>query len=236
MESKNNKKQDFILLAIGIILVLCAGIFLIFCVVNVSVTEKSSDMDAVSMNEKESYADISPTAAEEDKSGGSGEIADSGPDSEAKVHADNIFAGFRCEDMDGTMHSSDEFAGAKVTLINIWSTFCGPCVEEMPDLDKLSKDYSDKGLQVFGVCADLWRRGKKSEDKADEARTILEGCQVTYPVLFPDEQLQQKLDDNIFTYPTTYLIDENGEVLTVIQGSKSLEKFEELINSFGIIS
>ena len=58
---------------------------------------------------------------------------------------------FTTEDLDGNKITNELFADNKITMINIWGTFCGPCIREMPELAKLSEDYKSKGVEIIGI-------------------------------------------------------------------------------------
>ena len=62
-----------------------------------------------------------------------------------------VLGTFAATDMDGNAVDESILSGKKVTMINLWAPWCGPCVGEMPDLQKLNEKYADKGFQVIGV-------------------------------------------------------------------------------------
>ena len=64
---------------------------------------------------------------------------------------------------------------AKVVMINLWEPWCGPCVNEMPGLEKLYEQYKDKGLVILGVFS--------SQDMDEDARKVIEDAGITYPIL-----------------------------------------------------
>src|SRR5260370_968563 len=66
------------------------------------------------------------------------------------------------------------FAGAKLTLLNLWATWCGPCREEMPALERLHKKYKGQGFQVVGL--DI-------EESAEQVNRFLAKTKVSYPML-----------------------------------------------------
>ena len=126
----------------------------------------------------------------------------------------------------GDTVDSSVFGDAKLTVLNIWATYCTPCVSEMPDLETLSQNYKDKGVQVIGLLADVY----SNEEKQTLAKEIISSTGVTYPSLLPD----QKLDAAVLTYvtgvPTTLFIDSEGTVLEIISGTRSLETFSEIVD------
>jgi thiol-disulfide isomerase/thioredoxin len=112
---------------------------------------------------------------------------------------------FEAADYDGgTVTRADLTAGSKVTIITYWQTFCGPCKEEMPDLDRLAREYGDKGLNV--VCCVC---NATSESILGQAREITDGYH------FRNIKLTGSLLEVLpFSgTPTTYFLDAEGRVL-----------------------
>ena len=72
---------------------------------------------------------------------------------------------FDTSDLDGNKVTEALFADNRVTMINIWGTFCPPCIREMPDLGQLSTDYKAKGVQLVGVVIDALDRYGRVDDK-----------------------------------------------------------------------
>lgn len=144
-----------------------------------------------------------------------------------------FFSGFVTTDIDGNKHTQKALKGNKVTMVNIWGTFCSPCINEMPDLEKISKDYADKGLVVIGIVSDTYDyfKDENNEDKIVKAKNIIEMTGVTYTNLLPSESLNKVRLDYVSTYPTTYFLDEDGELLGECVGSRSYEQWATIIDS-----
>ena len=117
---------------------------------------------------------------------------------------------FETQDLDGSpVNMADVLAGHKVTMVNLWATWCGPCVNELPDLGRLSKTFEEKDCQIIGICLDVNAGGD-----AAEAKSILENAGAEYLNLAAPENRYQYLLLDISTYPTTYFVDSEGNVLT----------------------
>ncbi len=136
-------------------------------------------------------------------------------------------SGFSTTTMEGEEMDSSVFAQADLTVLNVWATYCTPCVSEMPDLETLSQNYRDKGVQVIGLVADVY----DDEEQLAAAKEIVTATGVTYPSLLPD----QKLDASVLRYvtgvPTTLFVDSEGTVLQIISGTRSLDAFTEIVDS-----
>ena len=110
----------------------------------------------------------------------------------------------------------------KLTMVNYWATWCGPCVGEIPDLQTISENYADKGFSIIGVLV--------GDEDYDGARTFLSDNEVTYPVVLP-EGVFQTLASDIQAIPTTMFFDSNGQqVGDTVVGSKSYDDWAGLID------
>ena len=122
------------------------------------------------------------------------------------------FPSFTGKDLDGNDVNSDElFSSSKVTVMNFWFTTCKPCVGELGDLEQLNKELAEKGGQVVGVNS-FTLDGNKG-DIAD-AKDLLNKKGVTYKnIWFKSDSEAGKLTSNLFSFPTTYVIDQNGNIV-----------------------
>lgn len=147
---------------------------------------------------------------------------------EEKEPEDNsFFSGVTSTDLNGNEIDASIFKGKKVTMVNIWGTFCRPCINEMPDLQKISEDYADKDFQIFGMISDI----ESSEDEytIDLAKEIVEMTGVKYPNIMPSETLSPFLN-SVMTFPLTIFLDENGEQIASYEGSRSYEGWTAIID------
>ena len=122
------------------------------------------------------------------------------------------FPSFKGKDLDGNDVNSDElFSSSKVTVMNFWFTTCKPCVGELGDLEQLNKELAEKGGRVVGVNS-FTLDGNK-DDIAD-AKDVLSKKGVTYKnIWFKSDSEAGKLTSNLFSFPTTYVIDQNGNIV-----------------------
>ena len=122
------------------------------------------------------------------------------------------FPSFTGKDLDGNDVSSDElFSKNKVTVMNFWFTTCKPCVGELGDLEDLNKELAKKGGQVVGVNS-FTLDGNKGE--IADAKDVLSKKGVTYKnIWFKSDSEAGKFTSNLFSFPTTYVIDQNGNIV-----------------------
>ena len=122
------------------------------------------------------------------------------------------FPSFEGKDLDGNEVKSDElFSANAVTVVNFWFTTCSPCVGELGELDALNKELADKGGALIGVNAFTL---DGDETAIAEAKDVLAKKGATYQnVYFDSDGEAGKFTANIFAYPTTYVIDRNGNIV-----------------------
>ena len=122
------------------------------------------------------------------------------------------FPTFEGKDLDGNTVKSDElFSANAVTVVNFWFTTCNPCVGELSDLDALNKELAEKGGSLIGVNTFTL---DGDEAAISEAKDVLAKKGATYQnVYFNSDGEAGKFTTNIFAYPTTYVVDRNGNIV-----------------------
>ena len=122
------------------------------------------------------------------------------------------FPAFEGKDLDGNTVKSDElFSGNAVTVVNFWFTTCNPCVGELAELDALNKELAEKGGALIGVNTFTL---DGDEAAISEAKDVLAKKGATYQnVYFDSDGEAGKFTANIFAYPTTYVVDRNGNIV-----------------------
>ena len=144
------------------------------------------------------------------------------------------FPSFEGKDLDGNEVKSDElFSANAVTVVNFWFTTCNPCVGELSDLDALNQELADKGGALIGVNTFTL---DGDEAAISEAKDVLAKKGATYQnVYFDSDGEAGKFTANIFAYPTTYVIDRNGNIVGepivgAITEQKQAETLQKLID------
>ena len=122
------------------------------------------------------------------------------------------FPTFEGKDLDGNTVKSDElFSANAVTVVNFWFTTCNPCVGELSELDALNKELAEKGGSLIGVNTFTL---DGDEAAISEAKDVLAKKNATYQnVYFASDGEAGKFTENIFAYPTTYVVDRNGNIV-----------------------
>ena len=144
------------------------------------------------------------------------------------------FPAFEGKDLDGNPVKSDDlFSGNAVTVVNFWFTTCNPCVGELADLDALNRELAEKGGALIGVNTFTL---DGDEAAISEAKDVLTKKGATYQnVYFPSDGEAGKFTANIFAYPTTYVVDRNGNIVGepivgAITEKKQAETLQKLID------
>ena len=158
----------------------------------------------------------------------------SGADKMAEQGSMQKFPAFEGKDLDGnTVKSEELFSGNAVTVVNFWFTTCNPCVGELAELDALNKELAEKGGSLIGVNTFTL---DGDETAISEAKDVLAKKGATYQnVYFDSDGEAGKFTANIFAYPTTYVIDRNGNIVGepivgAITEQKQAETLQKLID------
>lgn len=138
---------------------------------------------------------------------------------------------FTATDLDGNVLSQDIFADYSLTMVNIWATFCPPCIQEMPDLGELKTEYQDKGVNIVGIVADVQNSdGTIPEEGVALAKEIVSQTGANYTHLLPSESLNNLILNNVAAVPTTVFVDSKGNFVgEQYVGSKDKQEWAEII-------
>jgi len=112
--------------------------------------------------------------------------------------------------------------GARLVILNIWEPWCGPCVKELPSMEKLYEKYKDAGVLFLGLCC------RHEDSTAEDSMEIVEDVGITYPVIMDCAELKQFDNDG---WPENYFFDGEGKLLDPEPdgGYKTEEAWEQLI-------
>ena len=178
---------------------------------------------------EEKYPEIMQKSTDGDMSMPAGSDTSTPPDDGSMQK----FPAFEGKDLDGNTVKSDElFSGNAVTVVNFWFTTCNPCVGELAELDALNKELAEKGGSLIGVNTFTL---DGDEAAISEAKDVLAKKGATYQnVYFDSDGEAGKFTTNIFAYPTTYVVDRNGNIVGepivgAITEKKQAETLQKLI-------
>ena len=170
--------------------------------------EKIRDIEDKLTMLEEKYPDIAQESTDGDMSVPAGSDMTTPPDDGSMQK----FPAFEGKDLDGnTVKSSELFSKNAVTVVNFWFTTCNPCVGELAELDTLNKELTEKGGALIGVNTFTL---DGDEAAISEAKNVLAKKSATYHnVYFASDGEAGKFTTNIFAYPTTYVVDRNGNIV-----------------------
>jgi thiol-disulfide isomerase/thioredoxin len=133
---------------------------------------------------------------------------------------------FATKTLDGSEVDSSILASSKITMVNVWGTFCQPCIDEMPDLQNLYEEVQGDGVNIIGIVSDT-----PDKDNEELAKKIVSTKGVKYINVIPDESIIQKVLNNISAVPTTLFVDEEGNIIgDLVVGARSKEEYKKEIN------
>ncbi|WP_077534728.1 TlpA family protein disulfide reductase [Massiliimalia massiliensis] len=142
-----------------------------------------------------------------------------------------LLSSFTAKDLEGNTVSQDILSGYDLTMVNVWATFCGPCIQEMPGLGELAGEYQGKGVQIIGLVSDtLQSDGSLDSGQVETARQIVSSTGADYLHLLPSGDLLGILSQ-ISAVPTTFFVDSEGnQVGSAFSGSLSKEKWVSILD------
>ncbi len=157
--------------------------------------------------------------------------ADSGADGaedEKRALMPAPLADLELTDQFGRTHKLEDYKG-KVIFLNFWATWCGPCRNEMPDIQKLYEEYSAQGENAEVVILGVAGPDIGQEGSSDDIATFMEENGYTYPVLM-DESAEMFTQYGISAFPTTFMIDQDGNVYGYVPGQMTEEIMRSIID------
>ncbi len=142
------------------------------------------------------------------------------------------FTEFEAQNLEGETVNQEVFKDKKLTMINIWGTFCGPCIKEMPDLGQLNKEYADKGFQVVGVVVDVLDQDLAVDNaQLEKAKEMVETTKAEYLHIIPTKELVENKLIYTQVIPETIFVDSTGQQIgEPIVGSKSKTQWSGIID------
>lgn len=149
---------------------------------------------------------------------------------EAEQATGGIMSSFSATDLEATTVDQSIFEGYNLTMVNVWATYCGPCLSEMPDLGELSEQYAEKGVRIVGLVTDVFNsNGTVSDSQLDTAREIVSTTGANYLHIIPSQDLYG-LVSQITAVPTTFFVDSTGkQVGSTYLGARSKADWETII-------
>ena len=138
---------------------------------------------------------------------------------------------FETKGIDGKDYTEKVFSDYDLTLVNVFTTWCSPCVNEIPELEKLYEEMKEKGVGVVGVVLDtVGDDAKQNEDTVKKAGVLQEKTKASYPFLVPDSTMMNGRLNGISAFPETFFVDKEGNIVgETYSGSHSLDEWKKIV-------
>ena len=133
-------------------------------------------------------------------------------------------------DIDGKEFSGKDFSDYDLTMVNVFATWCSPCVQEIPDLAEIQKEMKDKGVNIVGVVTDTVDQTGENREALEKAKLIRERSKAEYPFLIPDKSNFNGRLSGIQAFPETFFVDKKGQIVgETYSGSHNKKAWLEII-------
>lgn len=186
----------------------------------------SSGEETTEKESTENEENIEEDTGEEKEISGQQNDADESVEEQESEQAVIPAIDFTLTDQYGNSHTLSDYKG-KTVFLNFWATWCSPCQAEMPDIQKIYEEYDTEGedaLIVLGIAAP----GYGNEKSEEEIKDFLEENGYTYPVVM-DTGGNIFSQYGVYSYPTTFMIDRDGNVFGYVTGQLTEEIMRDII-------
>ena len=138
---------------------------------------------------------------------------------------------FSMQGLHGETVTEAIFKESKLTLVNVMATWCGPCIHELPELQKLYQAYQDKGLSVLVIVVDtINNKGLKDEKAVGTAQQLAAVSGATFPMVMPQNGALAGKVDAVTSLPTTFFVDSEGNFVgKPYVGGKDLAGWSQVV-------
>lgn len=150
-------------------------------------------------------------------------VSDAGNSDESAAE-NSLLGTFESMTLEGETVNQDIFSKSSLTMLNIWGTFCGPCIQEMPDLGELSDEYEGR-MQIIGLIGDV------AAPDDETAKEIIDITGADYLHILNSPDLQNGYMRQVQVVPTTVFLDKDGKQIgSVYPGAKSKDAWKKIID------
>ena len=146
-------------------------------------------------------------------------------DSSSEGESESIYITFEGTDLKGNPVTQDIFSRSRLTMVNVWATYCNPCLNEMPGLGELAAEYDGSEFQLIGIVSDV-------QEGADQTlvESLVQQTGANYTHLLANDSIDRALLSGVSAVPTTFFFDQEGAYLGGVVGSAEKSDWEELIH------
>ena len=147
------------------------------------------------------------------------------------VRPGQLLGSLQTVDIYGRQVDASLIAGKKLIMVNVWATYCNPCIGEMGDLGKLAREMEAEGVMILGLVSDCSNEDLSADEKqTEQARAIAENTGAAYPHLLPSLEMYRNVIAQIQAVPTTFFLNGEGEMVgQAYVGARDYSDWKEII-------
>jgi len=137
-------------------------------------------------------------------------------------------------DLYGNVVDSTIFQDYTITIVDVWGTYCNPCIQAMPTLAEIYHQYEPQGVNVIGIMIDVQNGDYTPKPEyIAKAMEITDGTGADFMHLLSSKNIVSSVVRNISAIPASFVVDSQGNVVTKISyGSHTKEEWEEIIHEY----
>jgi len=151
----------------------------------------------------------------------------------AKAPESKSLAPFWTLDLEGNEITETIFSPYQLTLVNIWATFCSPCLQEMPALAELRNEFATKNVNIIGIVTDVYHSNQKIfAENRNTANYIIAQTGADYIHLLPSQDLVNLRLKDSQVVPETFFVDSTGKIVgQTYYGARNKNAWKKIIES-----
>lgn len=183
-----------------------------------------------------SKADTSSTNSSSKTDSSSSKTSSSAPSSSSKPSSSSTapsskpssvgtIGSFTMTDLAGNTANQSILNKYDLTMINVWATYCNPCITEIPEIDEVYKEFKSKGVNIIGVAMD-------GPGNVSSIQSIVNKTGASYKMYIPSSSmLNNSFMSNVTFVPTTFFVDRNGDLVgSAVSGSRTASAWRKILN------
>lgn len=154
--------------------------------------------------------------------------------STARIEGVSNVGNFTTEDIFGTAYDQTVFADYDLTLVNVFATWCSPCVEEIPELEKLRQEFEAQGIKlgIVAVVLDVQTTNGIDEGALERAKVLYERANAQFPFLLLEETEMNGRLTGIENIPESFFVDGNGNIVSEpYVGARDLADWTKIVET-----
>ncbi len=184
----------------------------------------SSSQNASSKTDSSS-SKANSSSAQSSTNPSSSSPASSSNSSSSKQNSVGTIGTFTMTDLSGNTATQSILNKYDLTMINVWATYCNPCITEIPEIDEVYKEFKGKSVNIIGVALD-------GPGNVSSIQSIVNKTGASYKMYIPSSSmLSNSFMSNVTFVPTTFFVDRNGNLVgSAVSGSRTASAWRKILN------